>query len=164
MRFTLNHTRRQLLFLSSSTPTVAPSRVRVATLATLSEGVPLDFTYPEAGHDAFAIKLGAIAEGGVGPGRDVVAFLRACPHMGCLLSEVDALAATLGPCACHFSLFNLKRGGTQIYGRATQNLVRVLLQVVHEEGEAVIYAYGLNGLPYGEALTSRQALSREGAP
>ena len=36
--------------------------------------------------------------------------------MGKALTEVDARAGTLGPCACHFSLFNLKRGGTQVYG------------------------------------------------
>ena len=158
----MSHSRRQILFLPLSTPAPVLPRVRVAPLAAIN-GVPFDFRYPEARHEAFVVRLGGDAEAGVGPGGDIVAFLRACPHMGCSLSEVDTRAGTLGPCVCHFSLFNLKRGGTQIYGRATQNLVRVLLEVVDEGGEAMIHAYGLTGLPYGEALTVGQALSREGA-
>jgi arsenite oxidase small subunit len=157
-------TSRRSLFLLSPRPTAdePPPRVRVASLGELDGGGLVDFAYPEARHQAFAVKLGVAAEGGVGPDRDVVAFHRACPHMGCLLTVVDAGAGTLGPCACHFSLFDLKRGGAQVYGRATQNLVRVLLEVRDEGGESIVYASGLEGLPYGEALTARQALSREG--
>ncbi len=115
---------------------------------------PVDFTYPTPRHAAFALKLGRPVEGGVGPDGDVVAFHRACPHMGCPLTRVDHAKATLGPCACHRSLFDLSRGGAQIYGRATQGLVKVLLE---EQADGSFCAVGIEGLPYGEPLREPEA-------
>ncbi len=71
--------------------------------------------------------------------------------MGCPLISLDpvALAAgVFGPCTCHGSTFDLAAHGRQIHGRATQNLVRVELTVSGDE----IYATGIVGLPFGEAI------------
>lgn len=127
-------------------PTEGPQRV--IRLIDLVDGEPHWFEYPE-GHEAFAVKLAAPLPGGAGPNGDIVAYQNACPHMGCPLTEVDAEAGTLGPCACHFSLFDLRRNGAQVRGRATQNLVRVNLEV---DADGILCATGINGLPYGEAL------------
>lgn len=129
----------------------APPGVPPMNIRDLRVGLPLPLTYPE-GHSGFVIKLGTPLPTGVGPDGDIVAYHSACPHMGCTLTQIDAEAGTLGPCACHSSLFDLRRDGVQIYGRATQNLVRVRL-VVDDDG--TITPVGLTGQPYGEALDPR---------
>ncbi len=115
----------------------------------LVAGRAVDFAYPEAHHAAFAIRLGARAAGGVGPDGDIVAFQRACPHMGCRITRIDAERGAFGPCACHQSLFDLRQGGLQIYGRASQNLVQIQLELLPD---GTLCAVGLSGLTYGEAL------------
>ena len=122
----------------------------IASLSSLKVGESVPFMYPDS-HPAFLVKLGAVAEGGIGPDADIVAFHTACPHMGCPLPVGNAEAITrgeLGPCACHQSTFDLRAHGRQIYGRASQNLVRVLLEIQGDD----IYAVGIEGLPFGEAL------------
>ena len=113
----------------------------------LAVGLPVDFAYPEPRHAAFAVRLGGRAAGGVGPAGDIVAFQRACPHMGCRIERVDAERGTFGPCECHQSLFDLRRGGAQIYGRATQNLVQIRLEL---SDDGTLCAVGLEGCPYGD--------------
>lgn len=131
----------------------ADDRLAVATESELSEGDVVDFEYPE-GHAAFLVKLEQPAEGGVGEEEKIVAFHRACTHQGCPISEIDVSKATLGPCPCHFSVFDLRRRGAQVVGRATQNLVQIRLQVVDDE----IYATGVDGVPFGEAFTAEEML------
>src|SRR5688500_17597521 len=63
--------------------------VELADLAALASGEPVAFTYPTERDDGFLVKLGRPAEGGVGPDGDVVAFLSACPHMGCPITRID---------------------------------------------------------------------------
>lgn len=122
--------------------------VPIIRLDALAAGRPVDFWYPERRHAAFAVKLGAPVEGGVGPDGDIVAWHRACPHMGCPISAVDLDKAMLGPCPCHRSTFDL-RTGTQIQGRATQGLVRVKLEVL---ADGTLCATGLEGVPFGDPL------------
>ncbi len=125
-------------------------RTLVASLKELGDGDSIDFEYPE-GHAAFVAKLGVSAEGGLGPDADIVAFHKACPHMGCpIFPDADTLGkGEFGPCVCHFSRFDLRMSGRQIEGRATQRLVRVNLEL--EGGE--LYATGIEGVPFGEAPT-----------
>lgn len=121
-------------------------RLKIARLADLAEGQPVDFRYPLQEHQNFMIKLGAPAWDGVGPERDVVAFNYLCSHMGCPLNgQYKHEHKMLGPCPCHFSRFDLAKNGTIILGQATQSLPQILLEV--EKGE--IYAVAVSGLVYG---------------
>ena len=126
------------------------SRKLIALVSEMTPGSPWTFRYPSS-HPAFVVELGQAAEGGAGPDADIVAFHTACPHMGCPLGLKNTEALTegrLGPCSCHQSTFDLRFKGRQIYGRATQNLVRVLLEVVGDQ----VYATGIEGVPFGSAL------------
>ena len=138
------------LATTAVTTTGCTERTLVVALDELEDGVSRTFHYPPQ-HSAFIVKLGQPAEGGIGPDADIVAFHLACPHMGCPLGVTDAEALSngvLGPCGCHQSTFDLRFGGRQIYGRASQNLVRVLL----EYDFVNIFAVGIEGVPFGEAM------------
>jgi arsenite oxidase small subunit len=106
---------------------------------------PISFSYPDDASPCFCVALDAPAEHGVGPNGSIVAFSRLCPHMGCPIDRVDASAAKLGPCRCHFSSFDLSRAGAQLQGQAVQDLAQVLL----EEHDGMIYAVGLRGVVFG---------------
>lgn len=125
-----------------------PNARPVVHLDALADGSTVDFWYPERRHAAFAVKLGAPVDGGVGPDQDIVAWHRACPHMGCPISAVDVQRNCLGPCPCHRSTFDL-RTGVQIQGRASQNLVRVRLEVL---ADGTVCATGIEGVPFGDPL------------
>ena len=119
----------------------------IAEADELEVGRIVEFEYPES-HAAFLVVLEGAAEGGVGKDENIVAFHRACPHMGCPLVSLDSEKAQLGPCGCHRSLFDLRNGGAQIYGMATQRLPQIALEVRGKD----LFATGVRGLPYGEAL------------
>jgi len=68
--------------------------------------------------------------------------------MGCYIEELNIQKSVLGPCGCHRSRFDLGKGGKQLVGRATQDLVQVTLEVI----DGTIYATGVVGLPYGHVL------------
>ena len=129
---------------------------KLGVSASLPEGEVVDFEYPE-GHAAFVVRLGRRANGGIGPDGDIVAFHRACPHQGCPLTEINIDGGELGPCGCHLSLFDLTRGGAQLSGLSSQNLVQV--ELVERDQE--IFATGIVGLPYGDALTTEHATASE---
>ncbi|MFQ5919911.1 MAG: arsenate reductase (azurin) small subunit [Thermoplasmata archaeon] len=123
-------------------------RIRVAGLNEFVENQPLEFRYPleHKHHDAFAIKLGKEAFGGVGPAGDIVAFNGTCTHMGCpLRGAYKAEHKIMGPCPCHFTTFDLSRRGIVVLGQATEALPQVVLEV---EG-GVVYATGVSRLIYG---------------
>jgi arsenite oxidase small subunit len=121
-------------------------RIRVAGLADLSAGEPIRFDYPLQGQSNILIKLGASAAGGVGPEADIVAFNELCTHMGCPIGSLfNADHNVLGPCACHFTTFDLTHRGMVVLGQATENLPQVILEV---EGDDII-AVGVNGIIYG---------------
>ena len=122
----------------------------IADLHSLPVGKPVSFSYP-LGHAAIIVRLAKSAPGGSGPHRDIVAYHVACPHMGCPLAPTDTselAEGIFGPCGCHGSTFDLRDNGRQLFGRASQNLVRVLLAVEDPD----IYAIGVVGLPFGEAV------------
>ena len=122
------------------------TRRRIAALSDLKIGEPVQFTYPLQGQSNVLIKLGQPAAGGVGPEGDVVAFSELCTHMGCPMGTLFKREhAVLGPCACHFTTFDLTHRGMVVLGQATENLPQVVLEVDGND----IFAVGVNGIIYG---------------
>lgn len=123
-------------------------RRKVGRLSELRVGRPVAFTYPfDHPHGAsFLYKLGVPAGGGIGPGRDVVAFNDLCPHQGVRLAgQLDAEQQVLGPCPLHLSTFDLTRHGMVVSGHATDGLPQVVLELAGDD----IYATGVMGLVFG---------------
>lgn len=125
--------------------------VIVGQVDELTVGDVVDIAYPGDNDAAFIARLEGEADGGVGDGGDIVAFCRPCPHMGCPISEVDTETGIAGPCACHRSCFDLRAGGRQTIGRASQDLVQIKLEVRGKD----LVASGVHGLPFGHAMRSR---------
>ena len=94
------------------------------------------FDYPLVGQASILVKMGEPVVGGVGPDDDIVAFSKICTHMGCPISEYQHDLNALGPCACHYTTFDLIHGGMVAMGQATQNLPQVLLNVDGDSGMA----------------------------
>jgi len=124
------------------------ARKLIGQLSALQEDRPVEFQYPDEGEhsESILVKLGTIAGGGIGPGRDVVAFNTVCTHQGGPLGGTyGARYKSLGPCPLHLSTYDLTRHGILISGQAYQSLPQVLLEI---EGDD-IFAVGLFGLIYG---------------
>jgi len=135
-----------------ATPGVAPAvvttypRVRVASLKDLKVGDVIDFQYPTELSPASLVRLDRTAAGGVGPDEDVVAFATDCTHMGCPLRGLYKKEhAILGPCACHYTTFDLAHRGMVVIGQATESLPQIILDL---EGDDII-AVGTLGIVYG---------------
>ncbi len=123
-------------------------RKKIGQLSRLKNDKPVSFSYPDNGKQSFSmlVKLGTPAGGGVGRGRDVVAFNSTCTHQGGPLgSSYKAATKTLGACPLHLSTFDLTRHGIIVSGQAYQSLPQVLLEVKGDN----IYAVGLMGLIFG---------------
>ena len=121
-------------------------RARVASLSALKVGEPVDFAYPTENSPVSLVKLGRPAAGGVGPDGDIVAFGTDCTHMGCpLRGAYNAEHAILGPCACHFTTFDLAHRGMVVLGQATENLPQLILEI---DGDDIV-AVGTLGIMYG---------------
>lgn len=133
---------------------------QVGRLSQLREGEPVAFTYPLERQPSFLVRLGAPAQGGVGPGRDVVAFSALCTHMGGnLRGRYRHDLKAIGPCPLHLSTFDLRRGGSPVHASATESLPQVVLGV---DGDA-IYAVGVRGLIYGYRNNLADGALAEGA-
>jgi len=118
----------------------------VGSISQLAEGELSDFRYPLEEQTNFLVKLGVSANGGVGPAGDIVAFSYLCSHMGCPLTGLyNNEHKMLGPCPCHYSRFDLAKGGILILGQATQSLPQIVLETRRDD----IYATGVTGLVYG---------------
>lgn len=121
-------------------------RQRVASLAGLKAGEPLAFTYPYPDVRNIVVKLGVAAGGGVGAGKDVVAFNQQCPHMGGPLDGTyKPQHQVLGPCPLHLTTFDLTRHGMVVSGHATESLPQIVLELQGDD----VYAVGVMGLVYG---------------
>lgn len=121
-------------------------RTKVASINGLKVGEPVKAAYPDDGSPIYVLKLGQPAVGGVGPDGDIVAFSRLCPHMGCTLKRFITDQNTL-VCGCHYSIFDLSKGGMMVLGQATDNLPQVVLEFDEASGD--VYATGVRGLLYG---------------
>ena len=121
-------------------------RRAIGTLSSLLDGAPRYFDYPHPGLGNGLLRIGAPAGGGLGPGREVVAFSLACTHMGASLRDsLRPLQPTLGPCPRHLTSFDLSRHGMVITGHATESLP----QIVRELDGDILYAVGVMGLIFG---------------
>jgi len=121
-------------------------RLKIGKLSDLKEGEPVAFNYPLDEQPNMIVKLGAEAQGGVGPANDIVAFSVLCTHMGgSLRGRYKHEFKSMGPCPFHFSTFDLTKGGSPVHASATENLPQIALEVDGDD----IYAVGVNGLVYG---------------
>jgi arsenite oxidase small subunit len=121
-------------------------RLKITSVAELTEGSPVDFNFPLEEHNNFVVKLGTPGSDGVGSAKDIVAFNYLCSHMGCPLNgQYRHEYKMMGPCPCHFSRFDLAKNGIVILGQATQTLPQIML----EEAGGDLYAVGVTGLVYG---------------
>ena len=123
-------------------------KMLITSMSALKQDEPVDFTYPDTGAyaESMIVKLGVPAGGGIGRGRDVVAFNYACTHQGGpLTGTYKGDTKSLGACPLHLSTYDLTRHGILISGQAYQSLPQVLLELNRNE----IYAVGIFGLVYG---------------
>ena len=116
----------------AQTPGVVATYPRkcIARLSELVVDEPFDFEYPDEGAyaESILIKLGREAGGGLGPGKDVVAFNYTCTHQGGpLQGTYQAADKALGPCPLHLTTFDLTRHGIFISGQAYHSLPQVLM-------------------------------------
>ncbi len=126
--------------------TDAYPEISVGKISELPEGELVDFVYPLETQTNFLVKLGVPATGGVGPASDIVAFSYLCSHMGCPLTGLyNNEHKMMGPCPCHYSRFDLAKGGLLILGQATQSLPQIVLETRGDD----IHAIGVTGLIYG---------------
>lgn len=122
-------------------------RIRVGSVESLSNGDIDTFSYPLEGTNNFITRVGDGAWGGVGPNSDIVAYSSICTHMGCSVEgQVTPDQEMAGPCPCHYTSFDLSKGGIVVDGAATTDLPQIRLDV---EGDD-IYAMGVDGLVYGQ--------------
>ena len=123
-------------------------RKLITQISKLKQDEPFDFSYPDEGgySESMIVKLGVAAGGGIGQGKDIVAFNYACTHQGGSLDGTyKGETKSLGACPLHLSTYDLTRHGILISGQAYQSLPQVLLEV---EGDN-IYAVGIFGLIFG---------------
>ncbi len=129
------------------------------------------FHYPFAGTPCFLIKLdwtltGEITletdagqrytwEGGVGPGRSIVAFSAICPHQLSYFSKRQSFInyrpdrseiagrSDVIVCCAHHSVFDPAQGGKVVAGPAPKPLTTILLE--HQAETDELYAIGTHG-------------------
>ncbi len=136
--------------LAKEVPAVVATYPRklITRMSQLRQDKPLDFKYPDesAYSEAMIVKMGVPAGGGIGPGRDVVAFNYNCTHQGGSLADTyKGDTKSLGACPLHLSTYDLTRHGILISGQAYQSLPQVLLELAGDD----IYAVGVFGLIFG---------------
>lgn len=139
------------LWRGASAQGVAPAAapVKVTDISQLEVGKPVSFSGPD-GYAAVLVKLGASAEGGVGPDKDVVAFSRVCTHMGCAVAY-DTSTHTFN-CPCHQSHYDASKGGFVVQGPSPRAVPQIQLQMRGTE----IWAVGIGEPPYGAPISIDQ--------
>lgn len=123
-------------------------RKKIGSVKALKQDKPVSFNYPDDGASSGAIlvKLGTTAGGGMGKGRDIVAFNTVCTHQGGpLAASYKAETKSLGACPFHLTTYDLTRHGIIISGQAYQSLPQVMLEVQGDD----IFAVGMIGLIFG---------------
>ncbi|RMA42283.1 arsenate reductase (azurin) small subunit [Rhodophyticola porphyridii] len=128
---------------------VSSSYVRtvVGKVSELVPGEATTFLYPNDDVENVLVMLGEEAGGGVGEGRNIVAFNTICPHMGGYMGAADFHAehSVLGPCPLHLSTFDLTKHGMIVSGHAVESLPQIVLEI---DGDDIV-ATGVMGLFYG---------------
>jgi len=123
------------------------ARKVIGKVSELEQGVARAFNYPTDEIGNILVMLNEEAGGGVGEGRNIVAFNTVCPHMGAYMSETDFKAqhSVLGPCPLHFSTFDLTKHGMVVSGHSSSSLPQIVLEI---DGDDIV-ATGVMGLFYG---------------
>lgn len=111
----------------------------------MAVGQAVSFSYPDDSSPCTVIRMGAPVEGGVGPGRDIVAYSTLCTHMGCPVAY-DAKSRCF-KCPCHYSTFDAEKGGQMVCGQATEDLPRIVLE--YDASTGGVTAVAVAGLIYG---------------
>ena len=126
--------------------TVLPyPRKALGGAAQMAVGQAVAFSYPDESSPCTAIRMGAPVEGGVGPGRDIVAYSTLCTHMGCPVAY-DTKSRCF-KCPCHYSTFDAEKGGQMVCGQATEDLPRIVLE--YDASTGSVTAVAVSGLIYG---------------
>ncbi len=89
------------------------ARKVIGKVSELEPGKAMAFNYPTDDIENLVMMLNEEAGGGVGEGRNIVAFNTICPHMGGYMgeSEFKSQHSVLGPCPLHLSTFDLSVTG-----------------------------------------------------
>ncbi len=123
-------------------PSLTYPAVRVGNIRNLQNNQPVYFNYPDARAQGILVKLGRPAIGGVGQGRDIVAFSAACTHMGCGVQYRNGRLL----CPCHYSMFDPAKAAQVYQGLASTSLPQIQLRIT-QNGD--IFANAINGLIWG---------------
>ncbi|MCX7782457.1 MAG: arsenate reductase (azurin) small subunit [Meiothermus sp.] len=123
-------------------PSLTYPAVRVGNIRNLQNNQPVYFNYPDARAQGILVKLGRPAIGGVGQGRDIVAFSAACTHMGCGVQYRNGRLL----CPCHYSMFDPAKAAQVYQGLASTSLPQIQLRIA-PNGD--IFANAINGLIWG---------------
>ncbi|WP_017755309.1 arsenate reductase (azurin) small subunit [Calidifontibacillus oryziterrae] len=116
---------------------------KIANLADIKVNEPITFDYPLKTQSNYLLDLGVEVPGGVGPNKSIVAYNRACQHMGCP-SNYDDTRNTFF-CPCHQTVYDPSFNGSVVIGQGKASLPRILLKVENNE----VFAIGVDGLIYG---------------
>jgi arsenite oxidase small subunit len=125
-------------------PSLPYPAIRVGSVASLKPNEAAYFNYPDAKSQGILVKLGRSAVGGVGAGRDIVAYSAACTHMGCGVQYKGGRFF----CPCHYSMFDPAKNGQNYQGLASTYLPQIQLRV---DGGGNIFARAMEGLIWGRA-------------
>ncbi|MBV2358422.1 Rieske 2Fe-2S domain-containing protein [Thalassococcus sp. CAU 1522] len=123
------------------------TRKVIGKLSALTPGTAVSFNYPTDDIENLLVMLNEEAGGGVGDGRNIVAFNTICPHMGGYMGEAEFRAehSVLGPCPLHLSTFDLTKHGMIVSGHAVESLPQIVLEI---DGDDIV-ATGVMGLFFG---------------
>jgi arsenite oxidase small subunit len=123
------------------------ARKMIGKVSALNTGVAVPFNYPTKDLDNLLVMLSEEAGGGVGEGRNIVAFNTVCPHMGGVMDETTFKPKhnVLGPCPLHLSTFDLTKHGMVVSGHSAASLAQIVLEV---DGDDIV-ATGVMGLFFG---------------
>lgn len=128
---------------------VSSSYVRkvIGKVSELQPGTAIAFNYPNDDVENLLMMLNEEAGGGVGEGKNIVAFNTVCPHMGGYMgeSEFKSQHSVLGPCPLHLSTFDLTKHGMIVSGHAVESLPQIVLEI---DGDDIV-ATGVMGLFFG---------------
>lgn len=115
----------------------------VAELAAIKVDAPVTFTYPDENSPAILVRLKQAVPGGVGPGRDIVAYSMLCTHKGCPVAYRPERKLLI--CPCHWSSFDPAKAGQMVIGQGSSPLPQIALKVAG----GTVQAVGVDGLIYG---------------